>query len=219
MGGKRWSDEEKAVLREIYDAEACLSENMHRLPGRTFHSAKSKASKYGMAIANERFWSEEEKAILAKIWRGKQSIKVGLKQLPGRSYDSARAEAQRLGLTYRKKKLGRTGYSHLESVVAAILEEGIPLTIKEMVERTGHSFHGIETVLRRRHGRAFHIAGYQRMSQYGNLTARWMVGKADDAVKPPRKSASQACREWRFRQQLKRHGHNPFSTIAQQVAA
>jgi hypothetical protein len=215
---KAWSKEEIAILREIAASGETLISQMDRLPGRTWYAARSKGVKCGIHFSEATAWTEEEKQILKKIWRGSQSIKLGLKQLPHRSYDAAKGEAQRLGLTRPTKKLGRTGYSYVETVIAGILAEGVPMTINDLVKTSGHSYHAIDSILRRRRGTAFHIDSYTRISTFGDVAARWMVGGGKDAERPPRKSPSQSCREYRLRQQLKRGGFNPFLTIAQQVA-
>jgi hypothetical protein len=216
---KAWSQEEIAILRDIGASGQPLIGQMDRLPGRTWFAARSKGAKLRILFSEATAWTPEEQKILRKIWRGTESIKVGMKQLPHRSYTAAKGEAQRLGLTGRRKKLGRTGYSYVETVIAAILADGMPMTIKDLVKTSGHSHHAIDSVLRRRRGTAFHIDSWSRMSAYGNVAARWTVGGGKDAERPPRKSSTQSCREWRFRQQLKRGGANPFFTIAQQVAA
>ncbi len=216
---KAWSKEEMSILREIAASGQTLISQMDRLPGRTWYAARSKGAKEGIQFTEATAWTEEEKEILRKIWRGSQSIKVGLKQLPHRSYGAAKGEAQRMGLTKPTKKIGRTGYSYVETVIERILADGVPMTIKDLVKTSGHSYHAIDSILRRRRGTAFHIDSWTRMSTFGDHAARWTVGGGKDADRPPPKPRAQSCREHRLRQQLKRGGFNPFLTIAQQVAA
>jgi hypothetical protein len=220
MGGKRWSEAEKAAIAQMAKEGVFLIDGMDRLPGRTYDSARIYASKLGIAMKDAIVWTEEERAILRQIYRSKESIKVGMsKLLPHRGYIAAKGEASRLGLCGTKKRRGRTGYSWVERAVEQSLERHELLTVEDLVAKTGASVSSIGRALQRLHGKKAHIGGWARPNGIGDYAARWEAGGGPDAPRPPRKTAREACRDFRKKQQIRAGRVDPFATLIQQVAA
>lgn len=221
MGGKRWSQAEDAVLAAIVKEGLSLISQMHRLPGRSHAAAKNYASKMDMLLSGATAWTPEEQSILRKIYRGKESIKLGVSRLlPNRSYLAAKGEAQRLGLSGTKKRVGRTGYSWVERAIETVLDAtSEQLSTKQLAEKTGASINAISKILAKQRGKKFRVGAWTRTGNVGDWTGMWELGKGPDAPRPPRRSNTQNCRNYRRKQQI-RAGHvNPFATIVQQVAA
>jgi hypothetical protein len=219
MGGKRWSEAEKAVIAQMAKEGIFLIDGMDRLPGRTYDSARIVASKLKIAMKDAVAWTDEEREALRQIYRSKESIKVGMaKHLPNRGYIAAKGEAQRMGLTGTKKRRGRTGYSWVERAVEQALERNDLLAVDELVEKTGASISSIGRALQRMHGKKAHIGGWTRPHGNGDYAARWAIGGGADTPRPPRKTAREACRDFRKKQQIRAGRMDPFATLIQQVA-
>src|SRR6185437_2809689 len=137
--------------------------------------------------------------------------------LPGRKPRATIARAQRIGLT--GKFNGTTGscFSWVEQALRKALDEGMPLTARQLAEVTGASIPGLQYTIRRLHGNGLYIESW---ANSGNgHAARWMLGSKRDAQKPAAKRGADSCRQWRARQKLKSPGFNPFAIAMQQVAA
>lgn len=220
MGGKRWTEAEKSAIKKMAEEGVFLIDGMDRLPGRTYDAARIEASKLGIAMKDAIAWTDEERDILRQIYRSKESIKVGMsKLLPNRGYIAAKGEAQRMGLTGTKKRKGRTGYSWVEGAVERALEGNDLLDVDELVEKTGASISSIGRALKRLHGKKAHIGGWARPYGNGDYAARLAIGGGPDARRPPRKTAREACRDFRKKQQIRAGRVDPFATLIQQVAA
>ncbi|SMG00348.1 hypothetical protein [Burkholderia singularis] len=220
MGGRRWTDEEKAELASIAREGLHLVSHMDRLPGRTYEAAKIYASKLGIALSDASAWADDERETLRRIYRGNESIKSAVRRLlPHRSYIAAKGEAQRLGLSGTKKQTGRTGLSWVERAIEMMLERHDLLTIRELAEKTGASTHGIGRILVRQRGKKFHVGGWIRERGTGDWAGRWSLGGGIDAARPARQTATEACRKWRMKQRI-RAGHvDPFANLIRQVTA
>lgn len=219
MGGKTWTPEEEEVLREVSRTGVTLLSQMHRLPDRTHTSARGWASKKGIPLKETQAWSFEERQILRRIYRGEASLKVGLKRLPGRTYAAAKTEAARLGLAGMRAGKRGSGYSWVENAISKLLEDGGRMTVKQLSAACGASQNAADKALNRQRGKKFRVGDWTRTSIHGDWSGLWELGSGPDADRPARKSASQACREWRARKNCSSTDFNPFSTMLMQVAA
>jgi hypothetical protein len=219
MGGKRWSDEENATLEAISKAGVPLIGQMHRLPGRTWESAKGHATALGLRFSEASTWTDSERAILREIYAGKESIKLGVsRRLPGRSYPSAKAEASRLGIVGVVTRGERTGYSWIDRSLEVILAGGARLTVKQLANRVGAKVQSVHNLLSKMRGTKYRVAEWTRETLTGDWAARWELGMGKDAPRPPRMSSSQSNRGYRQRLRM-RATANPFASLVQQVAA
>jgi hypothetical protein len=219
MGGKRWSDEENATLAAISKAGVPLIGQMHRLPGRTWESAKGHATSRGLRFSEASTWTDGDRAILREIYAGKESIKLGVsRRLPGRSYPSAKAEASRLGIVGVVPRGERTGYSWIDRSLEVILAGGARLTVKQLANRVGAKVQSVHNLLSKMRGTKYRVAEWTRETLTGDWAARWELGTGKDAPRPPRMSSSQSNRGYRLRLRM-RATANPFASLVQQVAA
>lgn len=220
MGGRRWTAEEKAVLKDVAESSVTLLSQMHRLPGRTFDAARNHACRIGLALSASDAWTPEEVRVLKKIWRGDESIKAAVARLlPHRGYIAARGEAQRLGISGSKARTGRSGYSWVARACESILQDGQRLSIIQLAERTGASRNAVYKAIVKLHGTKFRVGEWVHLSTHGNFTGLWELGSGPDAVRPARKSASMSNRDLRERRMIRAGQGNPFFSIMNQVSA
>ncbi|RQZ17251.1 hypothetical protein DIE15_12315 [Burkholderia sp. Bp9031] len=216
MGGKRWSDDEIATMKQIAESGETLLSQMHRLPGRTWAAARLYASKEGIAFKESVSWSADEQARLRKIYSSNESIKLGVRRLlPHRSYLAAKGEAQRLGLSGTKTRTGRTGYSWIERAIEDVLANGGRMTVKQLATRTGGSINAIGKVLAKNRGTKFRVADWERVGG----AAVWELGSGPDAPRRPPRTAADACRAFRERSRIRAGRVDPFASLIQQVTA
>ncbi|MBB5462899.1 hypothetical protein [Paraburkholderia sp. Cpub6] len=219
MGGRKWSEQEDAVLREVSESDVTLLSQMHRLPGREWNSAKCRASKLGLALSNHVEWTEEERAVLREIWTSDMSIKVGMKRLPRRGYDAARSEAQRLGISGKRGRTGRIGYAFVKPAIIAALEKESPLRADQLAQITGATVRQIHKTLAAGRSTTFRVDDWSRKSTFGDPTACWALGAAPDAPRPARKPTHVSQKESAARMRVRAGRFNPFATLVSQVAA
>jgi hypothetical protein len=219
MGGRKWSEHEDAILRDVSQRGVTLLSQMHRLPDREWNAAKSRASKLGIKLSTHVEWSEQERQILREIWASNVSIKVGMKRLPDRGYDAARSEAQRLGILGKRGTTGRTGYAFVQPAIIAALEKESPLRADQLAEITGATIRQVHKVLRAGHSKVFRIDGWVRKATFGDAAACWALGSAPDATRPDPKPAHVSQKESAARMRVRRGRFDPFATLVMQVAA
>lgn len=220
MGGRRWTNEEDAVLAAIAKEGLTLISQMHRLPGRSYFGAKIEASRVGIALSQGSPWSPAERATLKRIYKGNESIKAAVcRLLPQRGYLAAKGEAQRLKLGGTITRHGRDGYSWVENAIAALLEDGARMTVKQLTAEIGASANAVDKALNRKRGKKFRVGDWTRTSIHGDWAGMWELGAGDDATRPAPKTPSQSAREWRARKRSGVPGHNPFATSMCQVTA
>jgi hypothetical protein len=211
---KKWSDEEKAVLREVSQSDLTLMSQMHRLPGRTHTSARHYASRVmKLPLRSQNPWSPEEREILRGIYSSTESIKHAVARLlPHRTYPMAKSEAMRLRIT-RSGQRRTYGYSVLFRQIELILAGGHKASVRELAQQLNVSIGGVDHAMRRQHGTHVRIAGYRRAAN-GGLAALWALGTGADAPRPERKSSTEACREYRARLRVKAGAINPWAGLA-----
>ncbi|MFM0435923.1 hypothetical protein PQQ84_05640 [Paraburkholderia strydomiana] len=219
MGGRRWTVEEEAVLKEVAGSDVTLLSQMHRLPGRDWNAAKCRACKLGLKLTNHVAWTEEERAILREIWASKSSIKAGMKRLPNRNYDAARSEAQRLGILGKRGTAGRTGYAFVQPAIVSALENESPLSAERIASITGATLRQVHKVLKSEHSTIFRIDGYMRKSTFGDPAALWALGSDPDASRPEPKAARLSRRDYNERKRVASGRFDPFASLMKQVAA
>lgn len=220
MGGKRWSDEEETVIVDIANSGIPLAVSMHLLPGRTYEGAKTHASKIGVRLSEAKEWTPRERVLLKRIYASSESIKRGVRRLlPLRGYLAAKGEAQRLGLTGTKTRHGRDGYSWVEQAIEAALEDGVRMTVKQLTVKTGASLNAVNKIMAKKRGKKFRAGDWTRASNIGNWAALWELGSGPDAPRPARKTATESCRKWRNRRQIRAGQIDPFASLIQQVSA
>jgi hypothetical protein len=220
MGGRRWSDKENATLAAIGKEGVPLISQMHRLPGRSWESAKGHATALGIRFSEASTWTDAERAILREIYTGKESIKLGVsRRLAGRSYASAKAEASRLEIVGAVSRGERTGYSWIDRSLELILKDGARLTVKQLAKRVGAKVQSVHNLLSKMRGTKYRVAEWTRETVTGDWAARWELGTGKDAARPPRMTATQCCRGYRQRQRMRAGVANPFASLVQQVAA
>jgi hypothetical protein len=216
MAGIKWTDEEDAVLAEIYNVRN-IAKHMHRLPNRTLRGAKERAARLGLVEFNTRRWPDHEEAIVRDAYANGTPIKEVARMLPHRSDRQIHYYAARIGL--RGQFNGKTGstYSWVREAVIKQLDGEIPLTITELAEKTGASVPGVKHVLSAGHGVIFYIADWDRFGY--EFASKWLNGKKKDAPKPPKKTMAESCRDWRAKQNARSAPFDPFRTLVVQVAA
>ncbi|MFT0167503.1 hypothetical protein ACLKMY_00545 [Paraburkholderia mimosarum] len=193
-----------------------MVDQLHRLPGRTHRACVQRAIRIGVSAIQASMWSEAEDDIIRKGYHNGTPIKKLLAQLPGRTYRGVGARALRLGLN--GKFNGKTGsqYSWIEDAARRLLDEGTPMSCRDIADAIGASAEGTVHMLRRVHGKSFYIADWRKTSN--GHEALWLVGRRADAPKPPPASNAEKCRRSRARRRIRTGGFNPFATLAQQVA-
>lgn len=220
MGGKRWSDAEKRELAKIAEGGKPLISQMHRLPGRTWEAAKTRASLEGLLLNECDPWPDEDRETLRQIYAGNESIKLGVRRLlPHRSYASAKSEAARLGIAGEISRAGRYGYSWVALAMESALANGARLTVKQLAARTGASIDTVHNKLSKYRGVKFRIGEWTRETLTGDWAARWEIGVGPDEPRPARKTATESCRDYRARQRMRAGPANPFHTLVAQVAS
>lgn len=220
MGGKRWSPEEDATLAAISKEGVHLISQMHRLPGRTWESAKGHAKAIGLRFSEESTWTDEERDILREIYAGNQSIKLGVsRRLPGRSYAAAKSEASRLEIVGAASRSERTGYSWIDRSLELLLARGVRMTVKQMAARVGAKPQSVHNLLSKMRGTKYRIGEWTRETRTGDWAARWELGSGKDEPRPPRMTATQCCHGYRQRLKMRSGAANPFAVLVQQVAS
>jgi predicted DNA-binding protein YlxM (UPF0122 family) len=91
---KNFTPEEDAIIRELYPT-GTEEEILAKLPGRTWKSIASRASRLG--VKRHDHWTSEEDAILTENYSTVSDEEL-LNLLPGRSLHSIRSRANKLGL-------------------------------------------------------------------------------------------------------------------------
>jgi hypothetical protein len=211
-----WTNAEDEILRDIYKTRSLVSQ-MHRLPGRSFESARMRAHRIGLADPAFSAWTPEEDEVIRRAYANGTPIKVAIRDLPGRKPRATIARAERIGLTGKFNGTTGSSFSWVEQALRKALDEGMPLTARHLSEVTGASIPGLKYTIRRLHGNGLYIESW---ANSGNgYAARWMLGSKRDAKKPEAKRSADSCRQWRARQKLKSTGFNPFAIAMQQVAA
>lgn len=216
MGRVTWTMEEDRILREIYSTRGLVSQ-IHRLPGRSFNAARMRAHRIGLADPAFNAWTPEEDEVVRRAYANGTPIKVAVRDLPGRKPRATIARAERLGLTGKFNGITGSTFSWVEQALRSALEEGIPLTVRQLAAATGASLPGLNYTVRRLHGSGIYIESWASTSN--GHAARWMLGNKRDAQRPVPKRAADSCRQWRARQKLKTTGFSPFAIAMQQVAA
>jgi len=220
MGGRAWQDHENEQIKRLAEQGLTLIENMHLLPGRTHDAAKCQASRLGISLTEAEAWSKEDRKILRAIYAGKESIKAEVRRLlPHRGYGAARREARLLGIAGSKGRAGRSGYSWVFAAIEIALEDGRKLTSNQLIAVTGASKNAVNTVLRNNHGKKIRIGDWTRENKVGNFSGLWELGAGPDAPKPPKKSSTAACRDFRARKRALAGHFDPFAGLVQQVTA
>lgn len=218
MGGKRWTEEEHAVLRKLAEDGLPLIHNMDRLPARTYDGARVHASKKGIVLSECIFWAAWEQERLREIYRSNESIKVGLKRhLPHRSYLAAKGEAQRLGLMGTKKRIGSKGRSWVLRAIELQLADYKQMTIPELVVATNASISAVFQTLNAVRGKKVRVCRWTRRSNVGDWMAVWELGSGADEPRPPRKSPLASQRDWKARKRIRAGHFDPFAALARQV--
>lgn len=220
MGGKRWSDEENATLAAIAKEGVPLISQMHRLPGRSWESAKGHATAKGLRFSELATWTDAERAILREIYAGTESIKLGVsRRLAGRSYGAAKAEASRLEIVGAVSRADRTGYSWIDRSLETLLAGGVRMTVKQLAKKIGAQVQSVHNLLSKMRGTKYRIGEWTRETLTGDWAARWELGTGEDAPRPPRMTATQCSRGYRQRLLMRAGANNPFASLVQQVTA
>jgi hypothetical protein len=217
MGGKAWTLEEDAKLREIFERGENIAHSVAHFPGRTYDSMKARAIRTGVAHADYRSWTTEEDAILREIWETPCRIKDGMNRLPRRSYEAAKIRAERLGLSKKAPaERGTTGW--LFRSIKTVLANGVCMSMKEIAEATGADRSSVRTVMQNHHGKAFRVAEWERIDA-NHSVMKWAIGTGPDAPKPAAKTSREYWKGYRDRKRIQRGFVNPFATAAGLVQA
>ncbi|MDR5761937.1 hypothetical protein [Caballeronia sp. LZ035] len=222
MVTKLWTTVEVAALREAWPTDAPM-ESMAARFGRSNEAVRSKARELQLGLRPDanRPWTEADDAELRRLWAEKGSLKSHLHRLPGRSWRAALERAKRLGLTARGGNLKNVSFSWVDVEVRKALADGRQMTVTQIYRRVKAARGTVAEVLERSHGTAYRIAGWGRTDHgtAGALWPVWAIGSEPDVPRPPARSRNQYMRDWRAARRVKSGAINPFSTIAQQVAA
>jgi len=132
-------------------------------------------------------WSPAEDAILGELWASDRPLKEGLHRLPRRTHRAAVAHGYELGLGERTIK---RDYSPTWEAIKAVLANQ-RLSAKALAVLTGASLRAVSQQLADHHGEDVHIANYSKANARGIPTALWVLGKGEDAARPPRTPLSE----------------------------
>jgi hypothetical protein len=216
---KAWTELEVATLAEIAARHLPLSSQMHRLPGRTPNAARMHGSRLKIRFSDELEWSDEERAILRRIYAGDKPIKFAVRaELCGRTYRAALSEAIRLGIAGEKSRRPRVGYGWVGAAIDRLLAKRT-MTCEELAAGTGASLASIRKIFQTRPPHKYYVADWIRIGGARGWTPVWGAGDFPDAPRPPRKSARDACRDYRSRRRIRAGRVDPFASLALQVAA
>lgn len=158
-------------------------------------------------------WKPEEDEIVRQIHASNMTAKEAVYLLPGRSHFSIMGRFQSLGLPRRGGR-GRSHYRWVEEAIVKLLSAGAPLTVLEMAQATGASYHRIRIIMYEGRGTKWHIGGYTRVYCRGTQSPKWIIGPGPDAPKPPALTKAETNRRDRERRRLKNGTMNPFLTAA-----
>lgn len=158
-------------------------------------------------------WKPEEDEIVRQIHASNKTAKESVHLLPGRSHFSIMGRFQSLGLPPRGGR-GRSHYRWVEQPIVRLLSEGAPLTVLEMAQATGASYHRIRCTLYEGRGMKWHIDSHTRVYCRGSQSPKWTLGPGPDAPEPPALSKAETNRRDRERRKLKNGTVNPFLTAA-----
>lgn len=222
MRNKIWTTAEVTALTVAWPTDATM-EQLSKKFARSPEAVRSKAQdlKLGLRPDANRPWTESENAELRRLWAEKGSLKSHLHRLPGRSWRATLEHAKRLGLTARGGNLKNVSFSWVDVEVRKALADGRQMTVTQIHRRVRAARGTVAEVLVRGHGTAYRIAGWGRTDHgsAGALWPVWALGSEPDIPRPATRSRNQYMRDWRAARRVKRGAINPFSTIAQQVAA
>jgi len=158
-------------------------------------------------------WKPEEDEIVRQIHASDKTAKESAHLLPGRSHFSIMGRFQSLGLPKRGGR-GRSHYRWVEEAIIRLLSAGAPLTVLEMAQATGASYHRIRVTMYEGRGTKWHVSGYARVYARGTQSPKWMLGPGEDAPQPAPLSKAETNRRDRERRKLKAGNVNPFLTAA-----
>lgn len=218
MGAKRWNELEDAVLADVAERKAQMREHMHLLPGRTYYAALQRAQSLGI-VFRLKAWSPQEIAILKRIYASNESIKhAAARELPDRTYPMVKSEAQRLGICAPKRMPRGYGYSAVFRGVERLLapdEDGTApmMSVAEIAAELRVASESVRSALKRQHGKRVRVADFGRAGG-GGRAQLWALGSGPDAVRPPRKTNSEASRQYRERRRIRGGTFNPFAGLA-----
>lgn len=156
-------------------------------------------------------WKPEEDEIVRQIHASNMTAKEAVHLLPGRSHFSIMGRFQSLGLPRRGGR-GRSHYRWVEEAIVKLLSAGAPLTVLEMAQATGASYHRIRIIMYEGRGTKWHIGGYTRVYCRGTQSPRWVLGPGENAPEPVALSKAETNRRDRERRKLKSGNVNPFLT-------
>lgn len=217
MGGKSWTPEEDARLKEVFERGDNIARSVEYFPGRTYDGIKVRATRIGVVHADYRSWTPEEDEILRDIWTTPLSIKAGMHRLERRSYDAAKIRALRLRLG-AKTPAEKGTRSWVLRAVKAVLAKGVHMSMSEIAEATGVDRKSIQDVISNHHGKTFYVADWKRVDT-NHLAMKWAIGTGPDAPKPPPKSPLEYWKGYRDRKRIARGAFNPFATVSGEVVA
>ena len=162
-------------------------------------------------------WTKEEEDKLREIYASGRTIKECADMIPGRTIEAMRAHCWDLGFAPRGSA-SRSHYRWVERAIIRVLSEGAPLTVIELAQATGASYHRIRFTMYEGHGTKWHIAGYTRVYARGSQSPKWTLGAGEDAPKPGTITKEEYNRRARERMKLKSGKINPFLVAAAAVA-
>lgn len=158
-----------------------------------------------------RHWTKEEEDTLREIYASNRTIKECANMIPGRTIEAIRAHCCELGFLPRRGA-ARSHYRWVEQAIVRVLSEGAPLTVIELAQATGASYHRIRITLYEGRGKKWHVAGYTRVYARGTQSPKWAIGAGEDAPKPETISHEEYKRRARERMRIKSGKSNPFLT-------
>lgn len=210
-----WTPEEDAVVRDIYSAGKAIKCHLHRLPGRSYDSVKTRAHRLGVRKHESKPWSKAESRILKKIWTADGNLKAASRQLPGRTYNAILTQAARVGIPAGKH--GNDKYmSWVDELIVDFLEKGGAFTAEEIAEHTKASIRQVRAMLKRGKNKKYHIDSWRIIGPARVMV--WAHGKEPDEKRPAAKSKSEECKAWRAKQ-TRKEKNNPFAVLMSQIGA
>lgn len=216
MGGRVWTDEERARLREWWATDTRIEDFAVHFPSRAPQSIERIGRKMGLPKRRaDREWKPEEDAIVREIWFQKGSLKLHSRRLPGRSPDAIKSRAARLSLPTDRGDLKCNRFSWVTLAIDAELKKGTPLTAAQLAEATGASEVRINVLFADgKAGGRYHVAGYARRSGKGQWAALWALGPGEDAVKPAPLTSREVQRRLYAKTRIRAGRFNPFLAAA-----
>ncbi|MBR8182122.1 hypothetical protein KDW54_06890 [Burkholderia ambifaria] len=184
----KWTEEDLATLRRIWDMPVRLQEIQHLLPTHSVDAIRAQALYIGLPhrVALKRPWSAEEMDIVRDIYSKPGSVKAQLHRLPGRSWRAVLDQACRMGMEARDPKDYAKGYAWVDDEIERVLKDGVTLSAKHISERCSAAYQSILERLRKGRGTLYHVARWNRnrATGTGSFEAIWTLGAGEDAPKP-----------------------------------